>query len=72
MGKLGLFWDNTREENARAAELGVNCAKDNMNGVWFDVVLDQSKQFRNKYVRLDEMQGSIHAYPDRSGVSDDA
>jgi len=65
MGKLGLFWDHVREEGAKAAELGVNCAADNMSDDWFDVVEDPiSRQQRNKYVRLDQMQGSIHAYPE--------
>jgi len=64
MGKLGLFWDNTREESARAAELAVNCAAANMNDDWFDVVTDSSGQFRNQYVYMDDMRGSIHAYPE--------
>lgn len=64
MGKLGLFWDNAREESARAAELAVNCASANMNDDWFDVVTDSSGQFRNQYVYMDDMRGSIHAYPE--------
>jgi hypothetical protein len=64
MGKLGLFWDNTREESARAAELAVNCAAANMNDDWFDVVTDSSGQFRNQYVYMDDMRGSMHAYPE--------
>jgi hypothetical protein len=64
MGKLGLFWDNTREESARAAELAVNCAAANMNDDWFDVVTNSSGQFRNQYVYMDDMRGSIHAYPE--------
>lgn len=64
MGKLGGFWDECRDENAKAAELAVNCAADNMNDDWFDVVTDSSGQFRNQYVFLDDMRGSIHAYPE--------
>ena len=64
MGKLGLFWDNAREESARAAELAVNCAAANMNDDWFDVITDTSGQFRNHYVYMDDMRGSIHAYPE--------
>jgi hypothetical protein len=64
MGKLGGFWDECRDENAKAAELAVNCAAENMNDDWFDVVTDSSGQFRNEYVFLDDMRGSIHAYPE--------
>lgn len=64
MGKLGGFWDECRDENASAAELAVNCAAENMNDDWFDVVTDSSGQFRNEYVFLDDMRGSIHAYPE--------
>jgi hypothetical protein len=64
MGKLGLFWDNIRQENADAAELSVKCAARNMTDDWISVVTDESKQYRNNYVRLDEMRGNVHAYPE--------
>jgi hypothetical protein len=64
MGKLGLFWDNIRQENADAAELSVKCAARNMTDDWISVVTDESKQYRNNYVRLDEMKGNVHAYPE--------
>jgi len=64
MGKLGLFWDNIRQENADAAELSVKCASRNMTDDWISVVTDESKQYRNNYVRLDEMKGNVHAYPE--------
>lgn len=64
MGKLGGFWDECRDESAKASELAVNCAAENMNDDWFDVVTDSSGQFRNEYVFLDDMRGSIHAYPE--------
>src|SRR5215510_4114446 len=64
MGKLSLFWDNVRDEHARAAEVAVNCAQGNMTEDWISVSTDESGQYRNNYVRLDEMQGNIHAYPE--------
>src|SRR5215813_290244 len=64
MGKLSLFWDNVRDEHARAAEVAVNCAQGNMTEDWISVSTDESGQYRNNYVRLDEMEGNIHAYPE--------
>jgi hypothetical protein len=64
MGKLSLFWDNVRDEHARAAEVAVKCAQENMTEDWISVSTDESGQYRNDYVRLDEMEGNIHAYPE--------
>lgn len=64
MGKLSLFWDNVRDEHAQAAEVAVACAQENMTEDWINVSTDESGQYRNNYVRLDEMEGNIHAYPE--------
>ncbi|HEV2963002.1 MAG TPA: hypothetical protein VG649_14330 [Candidatus Angelobacter sp.] len=64
LGKLGLFWDNVREEHAHAAEVAVRSASVNMTDDLVSVITDQSGQYRNQYVRLDEMQGNVHAYPE--------
>jgi hypothetical protein len=64
LGKLGLFWDNVREEHAQAAEVAVRSASVNMTDDLVSVITDQSGQYRNQYVRLDEMQGNVHAYPE--------
>ncbi|HEY6251482.1 MAG TPA: hypothetical protein VI685_16105 [Candidatus Angelobacter sp.] len=64
MGKLSLFWDNVRDEHAHAAEVAVACAQENMTEDWINVSTDESGQYRNNYVRLDEMEGNIHAYPE--------
>jgi hypothetical protein len=64
LGKLSLFWDNVRDEHADAAEIGVGCAQKNMTDDWTNSVTDESGQYRNDYVRLDEMRGSVHAYPE--------
>jgi hypothetical protein len=64
LGKLSLFWDNVRDEHADAAEIAVACAQKNMTDDWTNTVTDESGQYRNDYVRLDEMQGSVHAYPE--------
>lgn len=64
MGKLNIYWDNLREEHAAADELAVRCARDNLTGDMREVVLEQGSQFRNNYVRVDDLNGDIHAYPD--------
>lgn len=64
LGKLGLFWDNVREEHAQAAEAAVHSASENMTDDLVTVITDQSGQYRNQYVRLDELQGNVHAYPE--------
>src|SRR5947209_5747948 len=64
LGKLGLFWDNVREEHAQAAEAAVHSAAQNMTDDLVTVITDQSGQYRNQYVRLDELQGNVHAYPE--------
>lgn len=64
MGKLNIYWDNLREEHAAADELAVRCARDNLTGDMKEVVLEQGSQFRNNYVRVDDLNGDVHAYPD--------
>lgn len=64
MGKLGLDWNYIREEHAEAAENAVRCAAKNMTEDWFDVVTDENQGFRNEYVHLDEMKGSVRAVPE--------
>lgn len=64
MGKLNIYWDNLREEHAAADELAVRCARDNLTGDLREVVLEQGSQFRNNYVRVDDLAGNVHAYPD--------
>jgi hypothetical protein len=64
MGKLSLFWDNVRDEHAQASELSVKCAQENMTDDWISVTTDESGEYRNDYVRLDEMEGNVHAYPE--------
>lgn len=63
LGKLMLFWDNARDEKAEASELAIKCAARNMTDDWFTVVTDESKEFRNQYVRMSDMQGNIHVIP---------
>lgn len=64
MGKLNIYWENLREEHAAADELAVKCAKDNLTDDMRDVIAEQGSEFRNQYVRIDDLQGDIHAYPD--------
>ncbi len=53
-----------KEEHAKADELAVNCAKDNLTGDMRQVVMERGSEFRNDYIRIDDLQGSIHAYAD--------
>ena len=64
LGKLNIYWENLKEEHARADELAVNCAKDNLTADMRQVVLERGSEFRNDYIRLDDLQGSVHAYAD--------
>src|SRR3984885_15176728 len=64
LGKLNIYWENLKEEHAKADELAVNCAKDNLTADLRQVVLERGSEFRNDYIRLDDLQGSVHAYAD--------
>jgi hypothetical protein len=64
MGKLSIYWDNLREEHAAADELAVRCAKDNLTEDMKEVLAEKGSEFRNHYVRLDDLAGNVHAYPD--------
>lgn len=64
MMKLGLHWEVIGDEHAEAAENAMKCASDNMTDDWFQSVSDESKDFRNEYVHLDQMKGTVHAERD--------
>jgi hypothetical protein len=64
LGKLNIYWDNLREEHAAADELAVRCAKENLTEDMRQVILQKGSEFRNNYVRLDDLSGNVHAYPD--------
>jgi hypothetical protein len=64
LGKLNIYWENLKEEHAKADELAVNCAKDNLTADLRQVILERGSEFRNDYIRLDDLQGSVHAYAD--------
>ena len=64
LGKLNIYWENLKEEHAQADELAVNCAKDNLTADMKQVILERGSEFRNNYIRLDDLQGSVRAYAD--------
>jgi hypothetical protein len=64
LGKLNIYWENLKEEHAQADELAVQCAKDNLTADMRQVILERGSEFRNDYIRMDDLQGSIHAYAD--------
>lgn len=64
LGKLNIYWENLREETAAADELAVKCAQDNLTDDLKQVVRERGSEFRNNYVRLQDIRGSVHAFPD--------
>lgn len=64
LAKLGLHWEVIGEEHAEAAENGIKCAALNMTEDWTNTVSDESEEYRNEYVHMDEMKGSVHAERD--------
>jgi len=64
LGKLNIYWENLKEEHAQADELAVNCARENLTSDMKQVVLERGSEFRNNYIRLDDLQGGVHAYAD--------
>jgi hypothetical protein len=64
LGKLNIYWENLKEEHAQADELAVQCAKDNLTADMRQVIMERGSEFRNDYIRMDDLQGSIHAYAD--------
>jgi hypothetical protein len=64
LGKLNIYWENLREESAKADELAVRCSQDNMTDDVKQVVRERGSEFRNNYVRLQDIRGSVHAFPD--------
>lgn len=64
MMKMGLAWDWLREEHAEAAENAVKCASQNMTEDWKDTVADESSEYVNEYVHMDQVKGSVRVEPD--------
>jgi hypothetical protein len=65
LGRLGLFWDQIREEHATRSENSVKCFAKNMpEKVRHVVEGDTDSGFENEYILLSEMQGSFCAYPE--------
>lgn len=63
-GKLNLYWNQIRGQDAEAAEQGVSCASRNMTDKWWNTVTDKTGEFRNEYVHPDQMKGSVHVEPE--------
>lgn len=62
--KLGLNWFTICNEHAESAENAIKCAAQNMTDKWFMAVSDETDEFRNEYVHLDQMKGTVHAERD--------
>lgn len=64
LGALNIYWENLKDEHAAADQLAVECAADNMTEDIRMVIEDKGSEYRNDYVRLDDLQGSVQAYAD--------
>ena len=64
LGKLNIYWENLKEEHAQADELAVECAQENLTADMRKVVMERGSAFRNDYIRLDDLQGDVHAISD--------
>jgi len=63
MGVLNIYWENIKDEHSAADGLAVECAKDNLTEDLRQTV-EEKGGYQNQYVRLDDLQGSVHAYAD--------
>lgn len=63
MGVLNIYWENIKDEHAAADGLAVECAKDNLTEDLRQTI-EEKGGYQNQYVRLDDLQGSVHAYAD--------
>src|SRR5581483_7756092 len=64
LGRLGLFWDQIRDEHAQRAMIIVKTTIQNMGGELRDTIKDDGTEFQNRAVDLDNMKGQIHAHPE--------
>jgi hypothetical protein len=64
--KLGIYWENLKEEHACASQNAIECLQQNMAlaGDMWSVIEENGSEFRNNYVRMEEMQGRVRVYPD--------
>jgi hypothetical protein len=63
MGVLNIYWENLKDEHAAADGLAVECAQENLTEDLRQVI-EEKGGYQNQYVRLDDLQGSVHAYAD--------
>jgi hypothetical protein len=66
LGRLGLFWDNIREEHSQRAEIAVKICSTSMTEDTISVVQspDSESGYANETIYLDQLQGEIKAYPE--------
>ena len=64
--KLGIYWENLKEEHACASQNAIECLQANMKlaGEMWSVIQENGSEFRNNYVRMEDMTGRIRVYPD--------
>lgn len=62
LGRLGLFWENIRQEHANKSGLCVRIAAKSYTDDILDVVAAGDQEYRNEYVRINDLSGEFHAY----------
>jgi hypothetical protein len=63
MGVLNIYWENVKDEHAAADALAVECTQENLTDDMRQVI-EEKGGYQNQYVRLDDLQGNVHAYSD--------
>ena len=65
LGVLDIYWDAMKTEQAEAAQNAIECLQASMQyvGDIYSVIEDEGSEFRNNYVRMQDMQGRVRVYP---------
>jgi hypothetical protein len=64
MGKLQLFWASVKQHHADTMRLAVECFRKNRTQDAEKVVLGKSNDYIGKYIRLEDIKGTIFAEPE--------
>lgn len=64
--KLSIYWENLKVEHAAASQNAIECLQHNKElvGDLWSVIEERGSEFRNNYVRMQDLEGRIRVYPD--------
>lgn len=62
--RFAIYWNNMKDEQAHSAQNAIECYQNNMSEDMFEVEEENGSEFRNGYVRWNEMQGRVRVWPD--------